>query len=60
MTIRDFYNDKITQLVSEQADLIKLSKEQMPVVKSTLRSVNYTFNVAATNEAVLAKGFGTD
>lgn len=54
-----FYNGKISQLENEQLDLIKLSKEQMIVVKSTLRSVNYTLQDVAGNEAVLAKGLTT-
>ena len=40
----EFYNDKIKQLETEQSDLIKLSREQMVVVKSTLKSVNKTLN----------------
>jgi hypothetical protein len=51
-----FYNKKISQLETEQADIIKLSKQQVIVFKSTLRSVNYTLQDVARNEAVLAKG----
>lgn len=38
------FNQKISQLEGEQSDLIKLAKEQMVVVKSTLKSVNKTLN----------------
>jgi hypothetical protein len=51
-----FYNEKISQLETEQTDLIKLAKQQMIVVKSTLKSVNHTLQDVARNEAVLAKG----
>jgi hypothetical protein len=51
-----FYNEKITQLETEQTDLIKLAKQQMTVVKSTLKSLNHTLQDVARNEAVLAKG----
>jgi hypothetical protein len=35
-----YYTDKISQLENEQLDFLKLSKEQITVVKSTLRSIN--------------------
>jgi hypothetical protein len=40
----EFFKDKIKQLETEQSDLIKLSREQMVVVKSTLKSVNKTLH----------------
>jgi hypothetical protein len=36
----EFFNQKISQLEGEQSDLIKLAKQQMVVMKSTLKSVN--------------------
>jgi hypothetical protein len=51
-----FYNNKITQLEGEQSDLIKLSREQMVVVKSTLKSVNKTLNYVSNNELILENG----
>jgi ATP-dependent 26S proteasome regulatory subunit len=52
----EFYNNKITQLEREQSDLIKLSREQMVVVKSTLKSVNKTLNDVSNNELILENG----
>jgi hypothetical protein len=37
-----FYNEKISQLEEEQADLIKLSEKETVVVKATLKSVKKT------------------
>jgi hypothetical protein len=52
----EIYNQKISQLGGEQVDLIKLSCEQMVIVKSTLKSVNRTLNDVSGNELVLEKG----
>jgi hypothetical protein len=52
----EFYNNKITQLEGEQSELIKLSREQMIVVKSTLKSVNKTLNDVTSNESIFRKG----
>jgi hypothetical protein len=52
----EFFNHKISQLEGEQIDLIKLAREQMVVVKSTLKSVNKTLNDVSKNEMVLQKG----
>jgi hypothetical protein len=53
----EFYNDKIKQLEeTEQSDLIKLSRQQMVVVKSTLKSVNKTLHDDSRNELILEKG----
>jgi hypothetical protein len=50
-----YYTDKISELEKEQADVFKLSKEQITVVKSTLRSIN-TLQDVYENERVLSKG----
>jgi hypothetical protein len=52
----EFFNHKISQLEGEQSDLIKLAKEQMVVVKTTLKSVNKTLNDVTKNELILEKG----
>jgi hypothetical protein len=52
----EFFSHKITQLEGDQADLIKLAKEQMVIVKSTLKSVNGTLNDVSKNEMILEKG----
>jgi hypothetical protein len=51
----EFYNQKISQL-EEQTDLIKLPREQMVIVKSTLKSVNRTLHDVSRNELILEKG----
>jgi hypothetical protein len=43
-------------LESEQLDFLKLSKEQITVVKSTLRSMNSTLLTVSENELCLSKG----
>ena len=40
----DHYTDKISRLENEQLDFLRLSKEQMTVVKTTLRSINSTLS----------------
>jgi hypothetical protein len=51
------YNaEKISSLEKEQIDFLKLSKEQITVVKSTLRSLNSTLIAVSENEKVLYKG----
>jgi hypothetical protein len=52
----EFYNTKITKLEGEQSELIKLSREQVIVVKSTLKSVNKTINDVTSNESIFRKG----
>jgi hypothetical protein len=52
----EFFNQKISQLEGEQSDLVKLAKEQMVVVKSTLKSVIKTLNDVTKNELILEKG----
>lgn len=51
-----YYTDKISDSEREQADFLKLSKEQITVVKSTLRSINTTLQDVYENERVLSKG----
>jgi methyl-accepting chemotaxis protein len=51
-----YYTDKISDLEREQADFLKLSKEQITVVKSTLRAINTTLRDVYVNERVLSKG----
>jgi hypothetical protein len=50
-----YYTDKISNLEREQVDFLKLSKEQITIVKSTLRAVNTTLRDVSENEKVLAK-----
>ena len=52
----NYYTDKIKQLENEQLDFLKLSKEQITVVRSTLRSVNSTLLTVSENEKFLSKG----
>ena len=51
-----FYAEKISSLEKEQIDFLKLSKEQITVVKATLRSMNSTLLAVSENEKVLSKG----
>jgi hypothetical protein len=48
--------DKILQLETEQLDFLKLSKEQITVVKSTIMSMNSTILTVSENERCLFKG----
>ena len=50
-----FYNQKISQLEKEQLDWLKLNREQVIVVRSTLRSVNQTLYDIPTHEMLLTK-----
>jgi hypothetical protein len=52
----EFYNKKKSRLEEEESDLIKLSREQMIIVKSTLKSVNRTLHDFSKNELILEKG----
>ena len=47
--------DKVKQFENEQFDFLKLSKEQIMVVKSTLRSVSSTLLTVSGNEKFLSK-----
>ena len=51
-----YYANKITDLEKEQIDFLKLSKEQITVVKATLRSLNSTLLAVSENERILSKG----
>jgi hypothetical protein len=51
-----YYAEKISNLEREQTDFLKLSKEQITVVKSTLRSLNSTLLAVSENERILSKG----
>jgi ribosomal protein L10 len=51
-----YYAEKISNLEKEQIDFLKLSKEQITVVKSTLRSLNSSLLAVSENERVLSKG----
>ena len=50
------YSDKINSLEQEQMEFLRLSKEQITVVKSTLRSLNSTLLAFSDNEKILSKG----
>jgi hypothetical protein len=52
----EVFNNNISQLEEEQAGLIKLAREQMVVVKSTLKSVTRTLHEVTNNELILEKG----
>jgi hypothetical protein len=51
-----YYAENISSLEKEQIDFLKLSKEQITVVKTTMRSVNSTLLAVSENEKVLSKG----
>jgi hypothetical protein len=51
-----YYAEKISNLEKEQTDFLKLSKGQMMVVKSSLRSMNSTLLAVSQNEKVLSRG----
>ena len=51
-----YYAEKISNLEKEQIDFLRLSKEQITVVKSTLRSLNSTLLAVSENERILSKG----
>jgi hypothetical protein len=52
----NYYSDKINSLENEQMDFLKLSKEQITVVKSTLRSLHSTLLAVSENERILSIG----
>ena len=53
-----YYAEKILSLEKEQIDFLKLSKEQITVVRSTLRSMNSPLLTVSENERVLCRGLG--
>ena len=52
----NYYSDKINSLEKEQMGFLRFSKEQITVVKSTLRSLNSTLLAVSDNENILSKG----
>jgi hypothetical protein len=51
----NYYTDKISHLEKEQLDFLRLSKEHITVVKTTLRSINSTLLTVSENEKSLSK-----
>jgi len=51
----NYYTDKISHLENEQLDFLNHSKEQITVVKTTLRSVSSALLTVSENEKSLAK-----
>ena len=51
-----YYAEKVSELEKEQLEFLSLSKEQVTVVKSTLRSLNSTLLAVSENEKILSKG----
>jgi len=49
----NYYTDKSSHLQNEQLDFLRLSKEQITVVKTTLRSINSTLLTVTENEVFL-------
>jgi hypothetical protein len=54
-TDASYYTDKITSLEREQLEFLKLSGEQMIVIKSTLMSSNMTMQFVHDNEKVFSR-----
>ncbi|KAJ4430359.1 hypothetical protein ANN_22575 [Periplaneta americana] len=52
----EYYSDKISALENEQKEFLRISKEQMIVVKSTIASFNSTFKEVQRNEKILQSG----
>jgi len=50
-----YYAEKISNLEKEQIDFLKLSKEQITVVKSILRSLNSSLLAVSENERILSR-----
>jgi phage shock protein A len=46
----DYYQNKISELESEQLSMLKVAKERMTVVRSTVQAVNYTLVDIVANE----------
>ena len=51
-----YYAEKISSLEKEQIDFLKLSKKQITIVRSTLRSLNSTLLAVSENERILSRG----
>jgi hypothetical protein len=52
----NYYSKKINSLEKEQVEFLRLSKELITAVKSTLRSLNSTMLAVSDNERILSKG----
>jgi vacuolar-type H+-ATPase subunit I/STV1 len=50
-----YYKNKISELHSEQISVLKVAKEQMMVVRSSLQTVNFTLADVAANEIQLSE-----
>jgi hypothetical protein len=50
-----YYQNRISDLESEQLSMLKVTKEQMTVVRSTLQTVNYTLVDIAANKLQMNK-----
>jgi hypothetical protein len=51
-----YYAEKISNLEKEQTDFLKLSKEEITVVKPTVRPMNITLLAVSENERALSRG----
>jgi len=51
-----YYAEKVSNLEKEQLEFFSLSKEQITVVKSTLRSLNSALLAVSENERILYRG----
>jgi hypothetical protein len=51
-----YYAEKVSKLEREQLEFLSLSKEQVTVVKTTLRSLNSTLLAVSENEKNFSKG----
>jgi len=51
-----YYAENVSNLEKEQLEFLSLSKEQVTVVKSALRSLNSTLLTVSENEKILSKG----
>jgi len=56
MKMQNYYTDKISHLENEQLDFLRLSKEQITVVKTTFRSIKSTLLTVSENVKFLSKG----
>jgi len=52
----NYYLDKINSLEKEQMEFLRLSNEQITVIKSTLRYLNSTLLAVPDKEKILSKG----
>jgi hypothetical protein len=55
----DYYQNRISELETEQLSMLKVAKEQMTVVRSTLQTVNYTLVDIAANELKMNENLRT-